>query len=593
MKSISCESPCCFRVDALWFLSVASTICYVSLSILSQRFALDIPNIDRPTLSMLALFGLTFAFYWGGILVAVRLPDTRHLAYGLFLSASIFRIAMLPSIPMHEIDIYRYIWDGAVLAEGVSPYRYPPQEVIEASEEKDLIADPVLERLVARKAKSPALDVCLRRIHYGELPSPYPLVSQVVFAGAAMMTGDELSPYARTLIMKSLLVLFDLATFYLVMKLVGIAGMHIGWSMAYGWCPLLMKEIANGGHLDSIAVFFTTAAIWMLVVTLSKQPSKQLLGISASGVFLALGIGAKLYPVLLLPLFGLLWLRKSSFVSSFIGLLVTCSISCILLYPLFGAKETSNHDKKLIHESNAKDMHDLRTSSQSAPMKPSAGIRAFLSEWEMNDLIFMFVVENLRSYEELAPERNPWFVFIPAEWSSALTRGWAKWNRSTSEFLFTRNMSSSNSDVYSRENLRRASFQMSRVITLGVFALSFAFMWKLTGPETGPRDWCRAAMLFLACFWFTCPTQNPWYWCWVLPLLPFAYFRTWYFVSGLTMLYYLRFYLVAHFPDPPALGTAYDGEYFFYFVVPWVEFLPCVVALLAESGYARLTNGRM
>ena len=89
-------------------------------------------------------------------------------------------------------------------------------------------------------------------------------------------------------------------------------------------------------------------------------------------------------------------------------------------------------------------------------------------------------------------------------------------------------------------------------------------------------------MLSLARFWLTCPTQNPWYWCWVLPFLPFARYRTWYVVAAMTMLYYLRFWLTAHYPDPPVLGTPYGGAYFFYFVIAWVEFAPVLCVLLLE-----------
>ena len=525
--------------------------------------------------------------------MATRLPDTRRLALGIFFSASIFRLAMLPSVPMHEIDIYRYIWDGAVLAEGVSPYRYPPQEVIDAGQITDLTADPVLRKLVERKTQSPSLEVCLGRIHYRELPSPYPIVSQIVFATASSITGDQVSPYGRVLVMKLALVLFDLATLLVVMKLVRAVGMPIGWSLSYGWCPLLMKEIANGGHLDSIAVFFTTTAIWLLVVTLSHDSAKSRFGVAASGAFLALGIGAKLYPILLLPLFAILWLRKAGLLSSLVGLLVTCSISGVLLYPLFGAKEKVEAVEIALHDPKEEASDRPGALSQPSTPEPSAGIRAFLSEWEMNDLIFMFVVENLRTYEELEPARKPWFTLLPPEWSRSLTRGWASSSRIVSKTVLLERNKVQETELYSKRNLRRSSFQLSRVITLGVFALSFVVLWLLTGPDSTPRDWCRAGFLILAWFWFTCPTQNPWYWCWVLPLLPFARFHTWHLVSGMTMLYYLRFWLIAHFPYPPALGTAYDGEYFFYFVVPWVEFLPCLVALVAESGYARLTEGRL
>jgi hypothetical protein len=99
-------------------------------------------------------------------------------------------------------------------------------------------------------------------------------------------------------------------------------------------------------------------------------------------------------------------------------------------------------------------------------------------------------------------------------------------------------------------------------------------------------------MLTLAWFWLLCPTQNPWYWCWVLPLIPFARYRTWYVVGACTLLYYGRFWLVTHCASPPVLGTPYDGVNFFDLVVVWLEFAPCLLALAAEWWLARRQDGR-
>ena len=72
--------------------------------------------------------------------------------------------------------------------------------------------------------------------------------------------------------------------------------------------------------------------------------------------------------------------------------------------------------------------------------------------------------------------------------------------------------------------------------------------------------------------------------------MPFARYRTWLAVAAVTMLYYLRFYLNAHYPDPPVLGTPYDGAYFFYFVIAWIEFAPVFLALVVEWLWARLKH---
>ena len=92
---------------------------------------------------------------------------------------------------------------------------------------------------------------------------------------------------------------------------------------------------------------------------------------------------------------------------------------------------------------------------------------------------------------------------------------------------------------------------------------------------------CEAGFLTLAWFWLLCPTQNPWYWTWALPLLPFARSRVWMAVSGFVLLYYLRFWLTYDWADTSVLGTGYMGSAFFDFVVTWLEFAPWFAWLTA------------
>jgi len=590
------------KVDGLWLLMVASAICYGALATLSNWFALGSDVKERPTLVMLGLFCFAFLCYGVALFLVVRVPASRKLFLGIIGSSCLFRVLMLPSIPMHEIDVYRYIWDGAVFAEGMSPYRYPPQDVLIAAAD-DAPAESDLARLVALRASSESLADSLGRIHFGTYPSPYPLVSQVVFAGAAWVTPGAASLFSRLVLIKGLFVLFDLATLLVVMGLVKEAAMHPGWSLAYGWCPLLMKEFANSGHLDSIAIFFTTAAVWLLVKSLRQAAGLKLLYAVATGSVLALAIGAKFYPVVLMPLFAALWWRRSGKGTLTVGVLSVGAVSLVLLYPLFrGDQEQPLEDKSpaVAHVAAPGQPLSPLAPSQSAVAEsmaprasdPSAGIRTFLKHWEMNDLIFMVVLENLRLQAKVEARQKPWFAVTPDAWSLATMKYWVTWADWISTKLHPDQPQLSAKDLHAPENLRAESFLLARIVTGGLFALLACWLaWRAAG-QGEPREWCRAAMLTLAWFWLTCPTQNPWYWCWILPLLPFARYRTWYVLGAMTLLYYLRFWLSAHFVEPPVavelfnqkivLSNTYDGPHFFYFVMAWVEFAPCLVALGIE-----------
>ena len=116
-----------------------------------------------------------------------------------------------------------------------------------------------------------ALPKSFSRVHFAVLPTVYPSTSQFVFALSAWTTPDGVTPLTRVRIMKLWLLLFDLGTLWLVVGLLMLCRMSPELCIAYAWCPLLMKEVANSGHLDSIAVFLATLFFYLLLRAL-RQP---------------------------------------------------------------------------------------------------------------------------------------------------------------------------------------------------------------------------------------------------------------------------------------------------------------------------------
>lgn len=555
----------------LVLLGIGCWLCYLAVAF-STRSLHEAGSGNHALLGLLALFGVAFGLHLVALRVAIHLPDDRRLLTVLWAGAVVFRVTLLLGDPIEEIDLYRYVWDGAVSTQGVSPFRYSPQQVLASSADEALPDE--LARLVRLRDRSPELAAILRRVHFGELPTIYPPVSQIVFAACSWLTPEGSAVSIRMTLMKAWFVAFDFATLALVLRLLTQAGRHRGWAIAYGWCPLVVKEIANSGHLDALATCLMTLAISLLLSALamnSDQPARRCWLSGGAALALALGVGAKLYPVVLAPL--LLWMlaRRVSVKASVIAAVIFVTVSMTVLWPMLPAAETPDVIRASSLELNDANVtqsdHDQPplppTEVSTTPRDPSESLRAFLGRWEMNDFLFLLVIENLRPSSGLPPEQIAWFTVTPESWRAALVATVAQQTGLAAErvpFVLTR-------------------FLLS--LTFVGLAVGFALWASVRRTDVeGQRHerLLEAAFLTLVWFWLLLPTQNPWYLTWCLPFLPFARNRAWYALSGLAFAYYLRFWMTAQFSSP-LLGTPYPGPQFFDYVVTWLEYVPWLVCL--------------
>lgn len=519
-------------------LVAVQAVGYAVIAWLSQAFAHDQGFGERPLLAVLGLFGVCFACSVASGVVAVRLGEGRWLAGVIVAAALVFRGLLLWTPPIQEVDIYRYVWDGAVASQGVSPYRYPPAAVLAAHDGPATDAggtSPELARLVGLLDASPGLADALRRVHYPELTTIYPPVSQAVFTVTAMLTPLDASVFTRITIMKIALLVFDMATVGMVFWLLRAAGRHMGLAIVYAWCPLVIKEFANSGHLDSIAVCLTMASVCSAARLWCRcGPHAGRWGI-ASAVLLGLAVGAKIYPVILVPLVTVVTMRKAGLRHGSVACAaaILTSIACLapMVWPTPGGDPPGASD----------------------PPGTSTGLAAFVSRWEINDLVFMVVLENLRPVDPEAHAATAWFAIVPNAWRwSAIGPLAGRLGVDTD----------------------RAAFWATRGLTgLVFFLVLLPLLFRVAREPSLPR-FLEAAFLTIAWFWLLAPTQNPWYWTWAVPLVPLARGRAWQAVSGLVFLSYLRFWLVYHYPEASVFGTGYGGGQFFDFFVPWVEFGP-------------------
>ncbi|WP_404309475.1 hypothetical protein [Neorhodopirellula lusitana] len=536
------------NVGLLAVLAGLSICVYGIIAGLSWRFDFGSMTTDRPIIAVLCLFAVAFAFYLGAIRIAWRARQSVRMLRLVIGSAIVFRLVMLFSLPIQEVDIYRYLWDGVVSTAGVSPFRYSPGQVsfadLASNEDEDL------SRLAKLRDDDPALAEILNRVHFPELPTIYPPTSQAVFAAANLTTPSSSSVLTRVFIMKAWLIGFDIATLFVVIGLLRRCAKPVGLCVIYAWCPLLMKEVANSGHLDAIPVFLTTLAVYMVVRSLGFQPGSSnnrrtqagSLGyVVLASIVLALAVGAKLYPIILAPLVFFSLVKKLGWRFIVAPTIAFFLVTTVLLSAMVPG-ESSGSDQQQVHD-------------------PSLGVVTFLRRWEMNDFLFLIIIENIKPTAERGPHETAWFTVVPESVRETMVDSVA-----------------ARFDIDPSE----APFMLARAMTAAIFfVFAITLAWRTASKDTA--SFCEAAFLTIAWFWLLCPTLNPWYWTWALPLLPFARGRAWLAVSGLVLIYYLRFWLDYHFPATAVLGTPYTGAAFYDFIVTWIEFAPWFVVLMWRS----------
>ncbi|MEM6777741.1 MAG: hypothetical protein AAF670_08785 [Planctomycetota bacterium] len=532
----------------------ATSAIYVAIAKLSERFDIDTPGVERPLLTVLVLFTVAFAMYLLSIWMVRRAPTKEAMAW-ILAGGLIFRVIMCLSLPIQEVDIYRYLWDGAVAGQGVSPFLFSPMQVRDG--QLGDIEDPGMQQLIDLLDAEPALNEVLHRVHYPGLPTVYPVVSQATFAAVHHVTPSGSSLKTRLRWMKAALIGFDLATIWVVVLILRCCRIPTAFVVTYAWCPLLLKEVAGSGHLDSIAVFLTALAVWMLIRVVSIETGDAVAGslfrggLTATAMVLALAVGAKLYPIILAPMFLLVSLRRLGWRSLIVPSITFLTMIAAFAFPMLPA-------------------HSNATRSD-----PSQGMEAFLRHWEINDFLFMLIVENLRPAAD-AP--SVWFAVIPEVWRATACETLSMWTGIS---------------------ISEIPFLVTRLVTLSIFGLiALPLAWKTahkagaTSPSSvaegreSARRLVSATFRTIAWFWLLCPTQNPWYWVWVLPFLPLARSRAWIAMGGLLMIYYLRFWF-DYRGVPNVFGTPYQGVQFFDYVVVWLEYFPWFCMLTAESIYRR------
>jgi len=515
------------------------------------------------------LFHLRFGFLPAGILIlylpyflSVYLAFKEKVDLRLVLGAGIlFRLILLPSLPILETDLYRYLWDGHMVNSGHNPYRFAPLE-IENGLDPPILTPRVsseVAAIVEENRDNPLYREILANINNKSVPTIYFPVAQYLFAvgdawvsfflPTAEVEGQDIDwtrmAEVATMVWKVVLLPFEIGILFLIVSLLKKTGLSPSWVLIYAWSPLVLKEYANTGHYDPVVVFLLLLG---LRLTLEIQ---QGLGYRVlSGAVFGTAIACKAFPLLFLPF---LWKRLRGW-----GI-ASAGFALLLLYVPFLSVGT-----RLF----------TGLATYSDRWEFNSGLVAF-NEWWISGVQAWWVenpaTENLRG----DGQPDPLFSFAGVEFTlDAFFMA-----KAISGILILGVL------VYLiHDSLRSRGFSLHG----GGITDNEA---EASTPEGGepPILPVQRVYLTIGTLLLASPVTDPWYVCWIVPFLCFFRSPAWFFLTLSQQVYYLYFWNdweYVRFKDLPWMGVDSTWE-----VGRLVEYLPFYLLLVWGWWHSRRNSG--
>jgi len=234
----------------------------------------------------LAIILVLAGIAWLALPLAIaRHVQSARIARVLIIIGFAARLALAPSPPLFEDDYVRYLWDGGITAAGLNPYARTPASVL-----NDI--HPLLPQMPG-PARPPSREAALglqsggvlERVSYPSVTTIYPPLAQIGFAAAHLIAPWSLLAW------KLVGLAAETLTLWLLMRGLSAAGRSPGWAMLYWLCPLVIKDFANGAHMDVLLMPALAGLIW---ATFAGR-----LGIAA--VLIGVAAALKFWPLLLVP----------------------------------------------------------------------------------------------------------------------------------------------------------------------------------------------------------------------------------------------------------------------------------------------------
>ncbi|WTW95165.1 DUF2029 domain-containing protein [Streptomycetaceae bacterium NBC_01309] len=241
-------------------------------------YAVHGPYARPDTPAIHAVYGVTWVLFALAAWLVVRRVPRRAAVPLILFGAVAFQAVAMTAVPQTSDDAYRYAWDGRVQAAGISPYRYSPQ-------------DPALEHLrddwlfppgdCVGWFRHPLPDGSCTLMNRPSVHTIYPPVAQFWYRGVHAVTPDggrEPVQAAAALVAVAVTV-----ALLLVLRRFGRDPRH---AVLWAWCPMVVLESGNNGHVDGLGVLFMVLG---LAAVAARRP---VLG----GLLTGAAVAVKMFP---------------------------------------------------------------------------------------------------------------------------------------------------------------------------------------------------------------------------------------------------------------------------------------------------------
>lgn len=222
-----------------WLLLILASIAIFMLYIKGGRFGyigeffLSIPgtNIKVPSGVFILLFILTWGVCYS---IFFLFPPGLSFKKGstiILMLSLLCRIALIPHEPSDDIN--RYLWEGKLVQNKLSPYQNSPESMRSSDLAKN---DPYYEK-----------------INHPDISAAYPPLTLYLFS---MLSFIHYAPISIKLAM----IIFDMGAILCLLILLYHREFDFRWAVFYALNPLILYSFAGQGHFDVMLIFFLMGA---------------------------------------------------------------------------------------------------------------------------------------------------------------------------------------------------------------------------------------------------------------------------------------------------------------------------------------------